>query len=275
VWTGNSCSRQVFTSPNRQRGKLKLPVLAAISTQAATALLAAFMLAGPAAAQTAVDIPTSQPQNVGDLKQQARDYYNSGGYERDLAAVAGAAQAHVEQRAGEVARPALVLDIDETALSNWPELVANDFGYIRDGPCRLPNGPCGVLAWEQLGRATAIEPTLALFNAAKAKGVAVFFITGRDESEREATERNLRSAGYRDWTALVMRPVGTHTAALRSLAGSTRLGPADAAAFAQPAAGRDLCDRLRRAVHLHRHVHLRESAGRRSRRSSPPTCTRR
>jgi predicted secreted acid phosphatase len=105
-----------------------------------------------------------------------------------------------------------VLDIDETSLTNWPELVANDFGYIRDGPCQLPNGPCGVLAWEQLGRTTAIEPTLALFNAAKAKGVAVFFITGRDESEREATERNLQAAGYRDWTALVMRPIGTHTA---------------------------------------------------------------
>jgi predicted secreted acid phosphatase len=166
---------------------------------------------GFALAQTAGGIETHQPANLGDLKQELRKYQSNGDYDRDLTAVAAAAQAYVEERAGQVVKPALVLDIDETSLSNWPEIVADDFGYISDGPCKLPKGPCGVHAWERSARAAAIAPTLRLFNAAKAKGVSVFFITGRHETERAATERNLRRAGYRGWTRVVMRPAGSAT----------------------------------------------------------------
>jgi predicted secreted acid phosphatase len=117
------------------------------------------------------------------------------------------ARAYVEGRAGEVNKPALVLDIDETSLSNWPNIKANDFGFISDGACdRLPNGPCGFKAWILQANAPAIMPALDLFNAAKAKGVAVFFITGRRDSERQATLWNLDRAGYEGWTKLVTRP---------------------------------------------------------------------
>jgi predicted secreted acid phosphatase len=178
---------------------------------AAGALLAV-MLAASAAAQQPADIPTSQPPNLGDLKQQLLEYKRSGAYERDLAAVAAAAQEHVEKRAGEIQKPALVLDIDETSLSNWPQMEANDFGYIRRGPCRhLPAGPCGISSWERSGHAKAIEPTLKLFNAARQKGVSVFFITGRSEDERGATAANLRRVGYRGWVGLIMRPAGSKT----------------------------------------------------------------
>jgi hypothetical protein len=176
----------------------------------ALAVAFAFLTPGnPALAQAPAWVWTQQPANLGDLKPELRRYHDSGDYARDLAAVAGAAQAYVEWRAGEVARPALVLDIDETSLSNWPEIVANDFGYIPDGPCHLPQGPCGVHAWERSARAAAIAPTLRLFNAAKAKGVAVFFVTGRHEPEWAATELNLRRAGYRGWAGLFMQPAGS------------------------------------------------------------------
>jgi predicted secreted acid phosphatase len=168
-------------------------------------LLIALAVANGAVAQTAADVPTSQPSNLGDLKQQIREYQKSGAYDRDLAAVAAAAQAYVEERAAEVKNPALVLDIDETSLSNWPQLLANDFGYIPRGPCRLPDGPCGSHAWDRTLRARAIAPTLTLFNAAKASGVSVFFITGRHQDERRVTAANLRVAGYRGWSGLVMR----------------------------------------------------------------------
>src|SRR5215831_13424880 len=164
------------------------------------ALAAACLLAGAALAQ---------PANIGDLKPQLLAYQKSGDYERDIAAVAEKARAYVEARAGGVARPALVLDIDETSLSNWPEIKANDFGYILNGACnRLPKGPCGAGAWELRAEAPVIASTLKLFNAARAKGVAVFFITGRGEDERAATIRNLRRAGYSGWTRLIMKPVG-------------------------------------------------------------------
>ncbi len=113
---------------------------------------------------------------------------------------------------GRSSKPALVLDIDETSLSNLPEELADDFGYIPNGSCdHLPDGPCGFTAWVLSGRAKAFDGTLALFNAAKTHHVAVFFITGRHESAamRDATEKNLKAAGYDGWAGLVLRPART------------------------------------------------------------------
>ena len=129
-----------------------------------------------------------QPPNLGDLKTQAEAYY-ANGYQQDLQTVGAAAQDWIRWRAPQVAKPTLVLDIDETSLSNWPEIKANDFGYIVEGPCRLPHGPCGALAWDRTAKAKAIGPTLDLYKVARAMGVSVFFITGRYETERAATVR--------------------------------------------------------------------------------------
>lgn len=78
-------------------------------------LIAAFLLAGVAIAQPAVE---AQPRNIDELKQQLLAYQKSGEYKRGLAAVAASARAYVETHAAGVTRPALVLDIDETSLSN-------------------------------------------------------------------------------------------------------------------------------------------------------------
>ncbi|HUI97505.1 MAG TPA: HAD family acid phosphatase [Xanthobacteraceae bacterium] len=150
----------------------------------------------------------TQPLNIGQLKRQVMDYVCAGDYDRDIAKVLADAKSFIEQRAGAVKKPALVLDIDETSLSNWVELRADDFGYIANGPCILARqAGCGDRSWELLARAEAIRPTVELVEAAKGKGVAVFFITGRngDRALRGATERNLRRAGYRGWTRLIMR----------------------------------------------------------------------
>jgi acid phosphatase len=154
-----------------------------------------------------------EPANLGDLETQLIRYHDFGGYERDLHEIAAEAKAYVRLRAHKVSKPALVLDIDETSLSNWPKLVANQFAYFPEGPCdQLPKGPCGEIAWESSGEAEPILDTLDLFKAARAVGVTVFFITGRDESLREATEKNLREAGYAGWEQVIMRPKGTTTA---------------------------------------------------------------
>jgi hypothetical protein len=79
---------------------------------------------------------TSQPANVGDAKRAARAYHDSGAYARDLAVMATGARSWLSERAPQVSRPALVLDIDETALSNWEVIQRDDFGRIIGGPCR-------------------------------------------------------------------------------------------------------------------------------------------
>jgi predicted secreted acid phosphatase len=154
----------------------------------------------------------AEPTNLGDLESQLITYHDFGGYEHDLHEVAAEAKTYVRLRAKKVSKPALVLDIDETALSNWPKLLANQFAYFPEGPCEhLPKGPCGESAWESLAQDEPILATLDLFKATKAAGVSVFFITGRGERFREATEKNLRSAGYLGWERVIMRPEGTST----------------------------------------------------------------
>src|SRR5262249_22767972 len=139
------------------------------------------------------------------------EYKRSGAYDRDVAAVLQNAQQYIERRAPMVRKPALVLDIDETSLSNWPQIEADDYGTITNGPCSLPAGPCGQASWQARGEDEAIAPTLKLFKRARQLGISVFFITGRTELVRVATEANLRRAGYDSWSGVMMRPARTTT----------------------------------------------------------------
>jgi predicted secreted acid phosphatase len=158
--------------------------------------------------ETQVRIPPAPEGSLNiDKVKEALLAYQAENYDGDVVAVFAAARAYVEGRAGEVNKPARVLDIDETSLSNWANIKANNFGLILDGACdRLPNGPCGFKAWILQGVAPPIMPALDLFNAAKAKGVAVVFITGRRDRDRQATLWNLDRAGYEGWAKLVTRP---------------------------------------------------------------------
>ena len=104
-------------------------------------------------------------------------------------------------------------------------IVADDFGRVIGGPCDvIPEGPCGWASWDLLGRDPAIAPTLGLFERARASGVAVFFITGRPESQRAATERNLREAGYGGYEQLVMVQEGQHFASAATYKTPVRAG---------------------------------------------------
>jgi predicted secreted acid phosphatase len=158
----------------------------------------------------------ASPTNLGDLKIQLAAYVDYGGYERDLADAAASAEKYIDAHAKDTNKLAIVLDIDETSLSNMEELRANDFGYITRGDTQkedctyLPVGPCSWNTWVGLQKATAIAPVLALFADAKVHGIAVFFVTGRHEGQRPATDSNLRAVGYRDYDGLYMEPDSLH-----------------------------------------------------------------
>jgi hypothetical protein len=123
---------------------------------AAAAIVVLLVLPGLRLA-SAEPLALSEPANVGDAKFAAIAYYKSGAYERDLAAVAAQVGARLAERAPQVSRAALVLDIDDTVLSNWEVIMADDFGRVFEGPCRsLPNGPCGWVAWDLRARTPAI-----------------------------------------------------------------------------------------------------------------------
>ena len=151
----------------------------------------------------------SQPLNLGILKLQLLDYKCFGAYDRDIKKALLEAQAYVTQRKAR-ATPnenlAVVLDIDETSVSNWKNLAADDFGFFLKGECTLaPSEPCGFDKWIESQLPDVIQPTLDLFNLAKSKDIKVFFISARREDQRAATIKHLNSTGYKDWDGLTLK----------------------------------------------------------------------
>ncbi len=144
------------------------------------------------------------PYNLSDVKQQLIEYHQSGEYTKDISHVTKQAEDYLDKRLAENAKSehpeklAMVLDIDETSLSNYNYLKDAQFGDI-----------FGVMEQAQKrDDESAIAPTLNLYRFAKNHGVAVFFITGRPERLRKITEKDLNSAGYYKWNGLFMRPNG-------------------------------------------------------------------
>lgn len=161
---------------------------------------------------TGVGLPlvgASGTVGAGDYASALKDYHDSGAYARDIQAVDKQARRFVLRRAAATRKPALVLDIDETSLSNYKYISQSNF-----------SGTLGALA---LGVANAddppIKPTLNLFNAARQHGIAVFFITGRPDNipgVRSQTVANLHSAGYDGWAGLSLNPGGLATVPYKS-----------------------------------------------------------
>jgi len=156
----------------------------------------------PAAASES--IPNLGPllDRVNALKTELRQYHacncSCGCYARDLDLEADRAIAFLRIRAahrGAGEKLALVLDIDETTLSNWAEMDAANFEYESKD----------FNAWVESAQAPAIPGTLRLYQEAQKLGVTVFFLTGRPESQRAATEANLRLRGFDGWRQLILR----------------------------------------------------------------------
>lgn len=139
-----------------------------------------------------------EPKNLDLVKASLIKYHDSGEYQKDQAKVIDQAMQYLktrlerEKHAKTSKKLALVLDIDETSLSNYPDLINMRFGGTQEQ------------INDAKGKATdpVIESTLKLYRYAKANHVAVFFITARTEPYRAATEKNLADAGYKNWDGL-------------------------------------------------------------------------
>ncbi len=138
----------------------------------------------------------SQPTNIYNAKQDVEAYYTSGGYDQSMNQVGEKAMAYLKSCKDTPGKLALVMDIDETSLSNYAVELQMDFGYSSAIFNKF------ITSDEE----TVIAPTLALFKQAQAQGVATIFITGRPESQRADTERNLKRLGYENWTELILKP---------------------------------------------------------------------
>jgi HAD superfamily, subfamily IIIB (Acid phosphatase) len=164
----------------------------------------------------AADCPTPPPNhipaaptselNIDSIKSLLLEYHQNY-YDLDVEVVFETVQNYLQRNAGLSKRPAVVLDIDETALTNWPNLIADNLGFIEAGSCdTLPAGPCGFNQWILKASAKAVDPAVKLFKDAIANGIAVIFITARRAQQRDATVLNLDHAGFAGWTELRTRP---------------------------------------------------------------------
>jgi predicted secreted acid phosphatase len=156
--------------------------------------LAAFLALASSGCSTPA---TREPQNLYLLKREITAYVDRGQYQEDLARGAAVAEAWITQRAARNGgKLAVVFDIDETTLSNLSHMRERDFGYV----------PAEWNAWVAEARAPVIEPVRRIYRAARARGVAVIFLTGRKESDRPGTEKNLQADGFTDYLAIHFKP---------------------------------------------------------------------
>lgn len=89
---------------------------------------------------------------------------------------------------------AVMVDIDETVLDNSP---SNAYGIKN----RLGFSPKDWYAWGEMRKAKAIPGAVDFLNYAVSKGVKVFFVSNRDEVQKQATMDNLKNVGFTDVTA--------------------------------------------------------------------------
>src|SRR5215213_6579433 len=167
---------------------------------------------------TGVGLPQIGEQGTvgaSDLAASLRNYHDSGSYDSDLANVDSQAdrfmrrqvkaiRAKAKRRCARSKTPkgcttpklALVLDIDETSLSNYQQIAATNF-----------SGAAGALASAVFAASSpAIGPTLGLYQDARGLQVSVFFITGRPSAVSTFTESNLNAAGYTDRAGIFFKP---------------------------------------------------------------------
>jgi predicted secreted acid phosphatase len=144
----------------------------------------------------------SATEPTGKSAAEIREYRESGDWNRAIVKQVKKAKAYLAKRTqGRNAprKPALVLDIDETALDNYPCFNARG-GIPFDATV---NVEC-VTAFD----APAFKSVRSLFKRARQLQVAVFFITGRIEAIRDGSLRNLRSAGYTGKYEAIFQPNG-------------------------------------------------------------------
>jgi predicted secreted acid phosphatase len=130
------------------------------------------------------------PQNLALLKQQLL-IYRCQRYDSEIAMVVQEALAWVKLRAAQVSNPAIVLDIDETSLSNWNRIYQDEY-YPFTSACDFTQ-KCSDKDWQWTEQAPAVGPVLDLYKFAQCIDVAspctkvdVYFVTGRHEGDKYA-----------------------------------------------------------------------------------------
>lgn len=132
--------------------------------------------------------------NLDDVKKAVINYEENGQYQKELREVVEKAKKEFSEiTPGE--KSAVIFDVDETTLSNYPFIKQMDFGYL----------PEQYDVWEKKGEAKAISDMLDLYKYLRGKGFRTVFITGRKLPSYESTKKNLIEEGFTGFDTLIVK----------------------------------------------------------------------
>lgn len=137
------------------------------------------------------------PVNLGEAKENVRDYYESGAFENECSNVVDGAIKFLESKSFNE-QACAVFDIDETVLSNYKYTKDLGFGYTQSSWDE----------WQQKGISPAIKASRRLYNYLLSKKIHIIFLTGRELKYFEATKNNLINAGFTKFDSLIVRAAG-------------------------------------------------------------------
>ena len=86
---------------------------------------------------------------------------------------------------------AIMVDIDETVLDNSPDQARR---IVNRQPFDLKSW----YAWGEMRKAKAVPGAVDFLNYAVSKGVKIFYVSNRDEPQKQATIDNLKNVGFND-----------------------------------------------------------------------------
>lgn len=139
-----------------------------------------------------ISCSSNQIINLRTAKDIVKDYYETGGYDKDLDDVITDAKEkfdEVEFKENSV----VIFDIDETALNNYGLAKLMDFGYVYDLNKK----------WNEELKAPAIPQVKAFYEYLLIKGANIIFLTGRNYTEYDVTYKNLIQTGYTKFDTLI------------------------------------------------------------------------
>lgn len=93
-----------------------------------------------------------------------------------------------------------ILDVADTVLSNLPYYAQPDVAFGG-----TPFNSTKFAIWEQKGISPAVPGILDLYKKLQSLGFKIVFISGRSESLREVTTKNLKNLGFTTWEKLILK----------------------------------------------------------------------
>jgi 5'-nucleotidase (lipoprotein e(P4) family) len=141
----------------------------------------------------------AQPKvNLSQVKEEIVSYYESGKiekeYEKAIQKMQKQLDLQIKNSKGKN-NVAVVFDIDETILSNYPHMKMLDFGYIPELWDK----------WVDEAKAPVIKPTKKLYDYLVNKNIKIIFITGRYADQYEKTKKNLNDLGIENFDTIITK----------------------------------------------------------------------